>query len=105
MFIAISIHVFGMLRDSDRVYTCLPMYHTAGGVMAIGQALLHGRTTVIKKKFSASSYFSDCIKYKCTVSDDFLWVSHLKHNNGLNFTKFFYIYIMCTINIALLNFL
>ncbi|EFN78828.1 Long-chain fatty acid transport protein 4 [Harpegnathos saltator] len=68
MFIASSVHVFGMLRNSDRIYTSLPLYHTAGGVMAIGQALLHGHTTVIRKKFSASSYFSDCIKYKCTVA-------------------------------------
>ncbi|XP_014489435.1 PREDICTED: long-chain fatty acid transport protein 4 isoform X3 [Dinoponera quadriceps] len=68
IFIASAIHVLGMLRNSDRIYTPLPLYHTAGGVMAIGQALLHGHTTIIKKKFSASSYFSDCAKYKCTVA-------------------------------------
>lgn len=43
-------------------------YHTAGGVMSIGQALLFGSTVVIRKKFSASGYFSDCQKYNCTVS-------------------------------------
>ncbi|XP_020284862.1 long-chain fatty acid transport protein 4 [Pseudomyrmex gracilis] len=68
MFIAGAVHFLGILRNSDVVYTPLPLYHTAGGVMAVGQALLHGNTTVIRKKFSASLYFSDCIKYKCTVA-------------------------------------
>jgi len=58
----------GTLRESDRIYTPLPLYHTAGGIMAVGLALIHGHTTVIRKKFSASAYFADCIKYKCTVS-------------------------------------
>lgn len=64
----------GTLRNSDRIYTPLPLYHTAGGIMAVGLTLVHGHTTVIKKKFSASAYFADCIKYKCTVSIIFLFV-------------------------------
>ena len=35
--------------------------------MTIGAMLLHGATTVIRKKFSASAYFPECIKYNCTV--------------------------------------
>jgi len=69
IFIAAAVHYVGFLRNSDRIYTPLPLYHTAGGVMAVGQALLFGHTTVIRKKFSASAYFSDCLKYKCTVSN------------------------------------
>lgn len=71
MFIASGIHFLAAFRSSDKFYTPLPLYHTAGGVMTIGQALLHGATVVIRKKFSASSYFSDCIKYNCTVRDAF----------------------------------
>lgn len=67
MFIASGIHFIARLRNSDRIYTPLPLYHTAGGIMAVGQSLLHGATTVIRKKFSASAYFSDCVKYNCTV--------------------------------------
>jgi solute carrier family 27 fatty acid transporter 1/4 len=67
MFIASGIYYLAGFRNSDRFYTPLPLYHTAGGVMTVGQSLLHGATTVIRKKFSASSYFSDCIKYNCTV--------------------------------------
>ncbi|XP_024939555.1 long-chain fatty acid transport protein 4 isoform X2 [Cephus cinctus] len=67
MFIASGIHYLGAFKESDRYYTPLPLYHTAGGIMTIGQTLIHGSTTVIRKKFSASSYFNDCTKYKCTV--------------------------------------
>lgn len=77
------------MRSSDILYTPLPLYHTAGGVMSIGQALLHGNTTVIRKKFSASAYFNDCIKYKCTVIDIYLIGTFLDRNitNILKYTK------------------
>lgn len=37
--------------------------------MGVGQCLLHGMTVVIRKKFSASRFWDDCIKYNCTVSE------------------------------------
>lgn len=46
----------------------LPLYHTAGGIMCMGQSVLFGSTVSIRKKFSASNYFADCAKYKATVS-------------------------------------
>nr|CAD7447794.1 unnamed protein product [Timema bartmani] len=55
-------------RSSDRVYTPLPLYHTAGGAMAVGQALIAGSCVVIRRRFSASAYFTDVCKYKCTVA-------------------------------------
>lgn len=67
IFIAAGIHFVAAFRDDDIFYTPLPLYHTAGGVMSIGQALLFGSTIVIRKKFSASGYFPDCQKYNCTV--------------------------------------
>lgn len=36
--------------------------------MGVGQCLIHGLTVVVKKKFSASRFWEDCIKYNCTVS-------------------------------------
>lgn len=68
IFIAAAIHYMADFKPDDIFYTPLPLYHTAGGVMSIGQALLFGSTVVIRKKFSASGYFPDCQKYKCTVS-------------------------------------
>ena len=40
-------------RASDRMYDCLPMYHTAGGVVATGALLVSGGSVVIREKFSA----------------------------------------------------
>ena len=54
-------------RADDRFYNALPLYHTAGGVMAIGQTLIYGSCVVIRRKFSASAYISDIKKYECTV--------------------------------------
>lgn len=34
----------------------------------MGQCLIHGMTVVIRKKFSASRFWDDCVKYNCTVS-------------------------------------
>ncbi|XP_008327798.1 long-chain fatty acid transport protein 1a [Cynoglossus semilaevis] len=55
------------LRTDDIIYDCLPLYHSAGNIMGVGQCLLHGLTVVVKKKFSASRFWEDCIKYNCTV--------------------------------------
>uniref|UniRef100_A0A8C4MFI3 Arachidonate--CoA ligase n=1 Tax=Equus asinus asinus TaxID=83772 RepID=A0A8C4MFI3_EQUAS len=55
------------MRPNDIVYNCLPLYHSAGNIVGIGQCLLHGMTVVIRKKFSASRFWDDCIKYNCTI--------------------------------------
>lgn len=64
---AIGVYYMTVLRPNDNIYNCLPLYHTAGGMLGIGQTLLRGVTTTIRKKFSASSFWNDCNKYKCTV--------------------------------------
>ena len=56
------------ITKRDVVYTTLPLYHTAGGVIGIGQMVLSGATVVLRNKFSASNFWADCVKYKCTVS-------------------------------------
>lgn len=60
--------IFLNLQKDDKFYTTIPLYHTAGGVLGVGSALVLGNPIVIRKKFSASAYFADCAKYKCTVS-------------------------------------
>jgi len=57
------------MRSDDRIYDSLPLYHTAGGICGAGQALLCGITVVLRKRFSASNFWSDCIRYECTVRD------------------------------------
>ena len=56
------------IGSSDILYNPLPLYHTAGGIIGVGQAFLRGTTVVIKKKFSASRFWDDCVQYNCTVS-------------------------------------
>lgn len=59
-------HAYGM-RQSDVLYDCLPLYHSAGNIMGVGQCLLYGMTVVLRKKFSASRFWDDCVKHNCTV--------------------------------------
>ncbi|KAM7393912.1 hypothetical protein PAMP_020748 [Pampus punctatissimus] len=63
---AFGYHSFD-LRHNDIMYVCLPLYHSAGTVMGVGQCLLFGLTVVIRRKFSASHFWDDCVKHKCTV--------------------------------------
>nr|XP_028576976.1 long-chain fatty acid transport protein 1 isoform X5 [Podarcis muralis] len=55
------------MTPNDIIYNCLPLYHSAGNIMGAGQCVIHGLTVVIRKKFSASRFWDDCVKYKCTV--------------------------------------
>lgn len=40
---------------------------STGNIVGVGQCLLQGMTIVIRKKFSASHFWEDCVKYNCTV--------------------------------------
>jgi fatty-acyl-CoA synthase len=55
------------VRRDDRIYDCLPLYHTSGGVLAAGAALLAGGSVVIREKFSASQFWDDIAAYDCTL--------------------------------------
>ncbi|XP_061402933.1 long-chain fatty acid transport protein 4 [Musca vetustissima] len=68
LFIAAGIHFTLRFEQKDTFYTPLPLYHTAGGIMSMGQGLLFGSTVAIRKKFSASGYFADCVKFNATVA-------------------------------------
>jgi fatty-acyl-CoA synthase len=51
----------------DVVYCCLPLYHTAGGVIAVSVALMNGATLALRRKFSASAFWEDCRDVDATV--------------------------------------
>jgi len=55
------------VRPIDRMYNCLPMYHSVGGVQAPGAVLVAGGTVVIREKFSASQFWSDILRWDCTL--------------------------------------
>ena len=54
-------------KPTDRMYDCLPMYHTAGGLVATGAVLLNGGSVVIREKFSAREFWDDVVRYDCTL--------------------------------------
>ncbi|KAH8389699.1 hypothetical protein KR200_000188 [Drosophila serrata] len=69
-FLFMSAGSFYMLRmtSKDVVYNPLPLYHTAGGIVGVGNAILNGSTVVLRKKFSARNFWLDCSRYNCTVA-------------------------------------
>jgi fatty-acyl-CoA synthase len=63
-------HAFAGVMDtraSDRMYDCLPLYHTAGGLVATGAVLLNGGAVVIREKFSAREFWDDVVRWECTL--------------------------------------
>jgi fatty-acyl-CoA synthase len=51
----------------DRLYNCLPLCHSVGGVVAVAATLVGGGSTVIVPKFSASRFWSDIRRWDCTA--------------------------------------
>ena len=54
-------------QPDDRLYNCLPMYHSVGGVLAPGAVLAAGGSMVVRERFSASQFWSDINRWKCTA--------------------------------------
>ncbi len=61
-------------RAEDRIYNCLPMYHSNGGVIAVGVALAAGGSCYIRERFSASEFWSEAIERDCSM---FIYVGEL----------------------------
>jgi fatty-acyl-CoA synthase len=61
---------FAGLMDAstdDRLYDCLPLCHSVGGVVAPCSMLSAGGSVVLAKKFSASQFWDDIARFDCTV--------------------------------------
>jgi fatty-acyl-CoA synthase len=54
-------------RPTDRMYNCLPMYHSIGGVVATGAVLVNGGSVAIRERFSASRFWDDIAEWNCTL--------------------------------------
>ena len=54
-------------QPTDRMYNCLPMYHSVGGVLALGAVLVGGGSVVIRERFSASQFWHDVVRWDCTM--------------------------------------
>ena len=54
-------------QPGDRMYNCLPLYHSVGGVVAVGALLVAGGSVVIRPKFSATEFWRDIREERCTL--------------------------------------
>jgi fatty-acyl-CoA synthase len=55
------------VASDDRMYNCLPMYHSVGGVLVPGAMLVAGASVVVRARFSASQFWSDVARWDCTL--------------------------------------
>ena len=62
------------VKPDDRIYVCLPLYHTSGGVLGPGAALTAGASVVLRERFSSSLFWDDVVRRKCTI---FLYIGEL----------------------------
>ncbi len=63
-------HWFAGMMDTkpqDRMFNCLPLYHSVGGVVATFATLVSGGAVVIRPRFSASDFWRDVRDERCTL--------------------------------------
>jgi fatty-acyl-CoA synthase len=63
-------HWFAGLMDlgpGDRMFNCLPLYHSVGGVVACGATLVGGGAVLIRERFSAADFWRDVRDERCTL--------------------------------------
>jgi fatty-acyl-CoA synthase len=61
---------FAGLTDAspeDRLFDCLPLFHSVGGVVAPCSMLAAGASVVLSDKFSASTFWHDVVRWDCTL--------------------------------------
>jgi fatty-acyl-CoA synthase len=54
-------------RASDRIYDPLPLYHSTGGVCAVGLAFFSGGALIIKRRFSVHEFWPDIHRFGATM--------------------------------------
>ncbi len=54
------------IKQEDRVYNCLPLYHGTGLMIGLVAAFHVGASTVIRRRLSVSKFWQDVRKYNCT---------------------------------------
>jgi fatty-acyl-CoA synthase len=53
--------------SDDRLYSCLPVYHSVGGVVAPCSMLFAGASVALAEKFSATNFWQDVARFDCTL--------------------------------------
>jgi acyl-CoA synthetase (AMP-forming)/AMP-acid ligase II len=55
------------LKTEDRLYTCMPLYHSSAAVLGFCTTLNKGSTIVIGRKFSTRTFWNDVRRYNATI--------------------------------------
>lgn len=55
------------MTASDRLYNCLPMHHSVGGVVAVAAPLVFGGSVAIADRFSVRNFWNDVARWDCTA--------------------------------------
>ncbi|WP_213769963.1 long-chain-acyl-CoA synthetase [Bradyrhizobium sp. dw_78] len=61
---------FAGLTDAspdDRLYDCLPLFHSVGGIVAPCSMLSAGGSVVLPDKFSAGQFWREIVRWDCTL--------------------------------------
>ncbi len=61
---------FAGLTDAlpeDRLFDCLPLFHSVGGVVAPCSMLAAGASVVLSDKFSSGAFWRDVVRWDCTL--------------------------------------
>jgi len=61
-------------QAADRLYNCLPLCHSVGGVVGVGSALVAGASVIVRHRFSATRFWSDVTGSGATI---FLYIGDL----------------------------
>jgi len=51
----------------DRLFDCLPLFHSVGGIVAPCSMLAAGGSVVIADRFSATNFWHDIVRHDCTL--------------------------------------
>ncbi|CAG2114037.1 unnamed protein product, partial [Medioppia subpectinata] len=65
---AVGLSLFMGIKNNDNIYISTPLYHTLAIMLGINFCLINGTTITIADKFSASQFWSDCVRQQCTIA-------------------------------------
>ncbi len=57
-------HLSLRMREHDRIYVCVPMYHSNGIYVGLGSVALSGGSMFLRRRFSASSFLDETREYR-----------------------------------------
>ena len=55
------------VHHTDRLYSCLPLFHSAGGGIAVVSMMHSGCTLVLSRKFSSRRFWKEVVDKNCTI--------------------------------------